>query len=237
MVDKPTPLADPQVNALLRFIGYGNLSADVWFLGMEEAGATDEHLRIRSAFAPVEDCAEAHRKLGITKHQEGKRSIQKTWRGMCWVMLELAGYVPTTELIRTYQATQLGRPGSDSLLLELMPIPKPNTSSGWDYKQIMPQFASEQHYFETVLPTRMAQIKALISEHVPKVVVCYGKAYWDIYRSMFDNVIFVPDGPFLVSRASPSLIVLTPHFRVKEMNGQLPVLTEIIRSSRGLIND
>ena len=31
-------LSDNELDHLLNFIGYGTLDADVWFLGMEEAG-------------------------------------------------------------------------------------------------------------------------------------------------------------------------------------------------------
>jgi hypothetical protein len=33
-----TVLTDTELEHLLNFIGYGKLSADVWFLGMEEGG-------------------------------------------------------------------------------------------------------------------------------------------------------------------------------------------------------
>jgi len=38
------PLTDAQLNHLLAFIGYGSLQADVWFVGMEEGGGSDDVL-------------------------------------------------------------------------------------------------------------------------------------------------------------------------------------------------
>ena len=35
------PLTDAELDQLLDFIGYGSLDADVWFLGMEEAGGDE----------------------------------------------------------------------------------------------------------------------------------------------------------------------------------------------------
>ena len=98
------PFTDKEMKHLTNFIGYGELSADVWFLGMEEAGGGEKNLRDRLAFRPIEDCAEAHKLLGITHLHWGKRRIQPTWRGMCYVMLALAGQSTDRESIRAYQA-------------------------------------------------------------------------------------------------------------------------------------
>jgi hypothetical protein len=35
------PVTDSELSHLLNFIGYGTLDADVWFLGMEEAGGDE----------------------------------------------------------------------------------------------------------------------------------------------------------------------------------------------------
>jgi hypothetical protein len=78
------PLTDEQLDYLLDFIGYGTLAADVWFLGMEEAGGGEDNIHTRLNFRTVEDCAKAHKLLGVTKLHWGKRIIQPTWRGMCY---------------------------------------------------------------------------------------------------------------------------------------------------------
>ena len=85
------PLTDSEIEHLLEFIGYGTLDADVWFLGMEEAGGGEENIRTRLRFRPVEDNAEAHKMLGVTHLHWGRRKIQRTWRGMCHIMLRLEG--------------------------------------------------------------------------------------------------------------------------------------------------
>ncbi len=40
-----SPLTDSELDHLLNFIGYGTLDADVWFLGMEEAGGGEANIR------------------------------------------------------------------------------------------------------------------------------------------------------------------------------------------------
>jgi hypothetical protein len=92
-------------------------------------------------------------------------------------MLRLEGREPTRENIRNYQAEKLGRFDGNTLLTELMPIPKPKVKR-WDYSELIPQFASREEYYRTVKPRR-------IKEHRPKVAVCYGKAFWGDYRQLF----------------------------------------------------
>jgi len=72
-----TRLTDQELFHLLEFIGYGTLDADVWFLGMEEAGGGEDNLRKRLKFKRVEDCAEGHKILGIEKHRWGSSENQK----------------------------------------------------------------------------------------------------------------------------------------------------------------
>lgn len=110
------PLTDREIEKLFDFVGYGTLDADVWFLGMEEAGGGEDNIRTRVDFEPVEDCAAAHQKLGVLELHTGKRKIQRTWRGMCYIMLALEGKEPHTEEIRSYQAEHLGRFGGNTLL-------------------------------------------------------------------------------------------------------------------------
>jgi hypothetical protein len=69
-------LQNEELEHLLDFVGYGRLDAPVWFLGMEEAGGGEQNIRTRLKFRTVEDCAEAHRTLGIIHRHWGKRVIQ-----------------------------------------------------------------------------------------------------------------------------------------------------------------
>lgn len=96
-----TSITDSELEHLLNFIGYGKLNADVWFLGMEEAGGGEANIRARLKFHKVEDCAQAHKFLGITKHHAGKKVIQRTWWGMCYIMLRLPEKLPTGKAFAT----------------------------------------------------------------------------------------------------------------------------------------
>ena len=157
-------LTDTELDILLNFVGYGRFDAKVWFIGMEEAGGGEDNIRKRLLFRQVEDCAEAHKILGIPKHHWGKKIIQPTWRGMCYVMLRLEGKAANRESIRNYQADSLGRSNGSTLLCELMPIPKPNIG-GWGYEDLIPQFKSRKDYYKVVKPMRIELLRNLIDEN------------------------------------------------------------------------
>ena len=59
---------------MLNFVGYGRFDAKVWFIGMEEAGGGEDNIRKRLLFRQVEDCAEAHKILGITQTSLGQEN-------------------------------------------------------------------------------------------------------------------------------------------------------------------
>lgn len=227
----PTPITDRELDNLLKFIGYGSLDASTWFLGKEEAGAGEEALRIRASFQAVEDCAEAHKKLGIEKHHWGRKVLQPTWRGMCYIMLALQGQDPTREVIRNYQADFLGRRHGSTLLMELMPIPRPK-AEGWRYGQFIPQFADEREYFEIFKPRRIACLHDLIAERKPEVVIGYGKDYWSDFEELFDGIEFLMEDELRVGANDNTVVILTRHFTSKEMNGKLDSVVSLIQSER-----
>lgn len=227
------PLSQKQLDHLLKFVGYGSLNADVWFLGMEEAGGGEANIRTRLKLRTVEDCAEAHRMLGVTKLHWGKRVIQRTWRGMCYIMLRLDHREPTRSNIRQYQAECLGRSHGKTLLTELMPIPKPKMNE-WGYEKLIPQFSSAREYYRAVKPQRVGYLQQLITTNKPKVIIGYGKGFWSAYRELFDGHRFVQDGQFEVAMNETTLLILTPHFTARTMNGKFDDVVSIIREHRAL---
>jgi len=227
-----TALTDAELEHLLNFIGYGKLNAEFWFIGMEEAGGGEENIRSRLKFRKMEDCANAHQILGITKHHTGRKVIQSTWRGMCYIMLLLEGKPVDRESIRNYQADYLGRFLGNSLLCELMPIPKPGIGS-WGYENLIPQFNSANEYYQIVKPRRIKYLRGLIHEYSPKVVICYGKgsenSYWQSYSRLFPDLTFSPNGQFSVGTNRQTIVVLTDHFTSRTMNGKFDEVASILK--------
>lgn len=220
-------ITDAELAHLLSFIGYGSLTADVWFLGMEEAGGGEANIRARLQFQAVEDNAEAHKLLGVTKLHWGKRVIQRTWRGMCYIMLRLDNREPLRENIRNYQAEQLGRTHGNTLLTELMPIPKPKVSR-WEYEELIPQYGSRKDYYRLVKPQRINYLRQLVKEHKPSVVIGYGKSFWSSYKELFPNHNFQTQNIFEVAFNRGTLVVLTSHFTARTMNGKFDDIVSII---------
>ena len=229
---KSRRLTAEELNRLLNFVGYGRAEADVWFLGMEEAGGGEDNLRARLQFEPIEDLARAHRILGITKHHTGRRVIQRTWRGMCYIMLKLEGQPTGTEHIRQYQAERLGRFQGNTLLCELMPIPKPKMKV-WGYKGLIPQFHSAAEYYEVVKPQRISLLRQMLQKHRPKVVVGYGKTHWNAYQALFPGLEFESKEGFLVGGSQEQLAVMTPHLTARQMNGRLDAVVSLIHRYLG----
>ena len=223
-----TPISNDQLNHLLKFVGYGRLDADIWFLGMEEAGGGEENIKARLSFRQTEDNAEAHKILGITKHHWGKRIIQRTWRGMCYIMLQLENTEPTTENVRNYQAEKLGRFDGNTLLCELMPIPKPKISQ-WGYEELLPQFSSREDYYLKTKPDRIKILKGLLAKHEPKAIVAYGKGYWPDYKELFEDTDFIQKDQFQVGKHKGTNIVLVDHFTSRTMNNKLGEVVSLIR--------
>jgi len=144
-------------------------------------------------------------------------------------MLRLEGIEPTRENIRNYQAEKLGRFGGNTLLTELMPIPKPKVKR-WDYTELIPQFASKEDYYRTVKPRRIKYLQALIKKHRPRVIVCYGKAFWGDYRQLFEGGAFKQECQFQTTAFENMLVVLTSHFAARSMNGRFDeVASSIMR--------
>ena len=200
---------------------------------MEEAGGGETNIRTRLHFRRVEDNAEAHKLLGVTHLHWGKRKIQRTWRGMCYIMLRLEDQEPTRENIRQYQAEKLGRFGGNTLLTELMPIPKPKISR-WGYEELIPQFSSRADYYETVKPQRVKLLRQLIVEHKPRVLIGYGKGFWAEYKALFDSMPFAANGQFQVAFDGTTLVILTGHFTARSMNGKFDDIVSIIDAAGAL---
>jgi len=207
-------LSSREKTKLLRFIGYGNLAAPVWFIGMEERGHGEERLVRRLQFKRVEDLARAHCILGISKHHYPPFVLQRTWRTMCEIMLRLADISPTMENLKTYQASYLGRFGSATLLTELLPIPAPGHHK-WEYGSL---FGDRVKYEEEVQPKRMEMLCRLISKHKPSLVICYGRTDWKYYEKLFPEAQWEESAPFRIGRARGMRVFLTPHFVPHQMS-------------------
>jgi len=201
------------------FVGFGNQKPRVLFLGMEEGLARDADLladlRLRSRYDSYMDLAEAQTQLGGPAKYFGTfPKTQRTWRPMCHLMLRRAGVLhPTLTQRLRYQADALGRKNSESLLVELLPYPHPD-SGRWLYDKFE-RFKTRAAYETAILPQRMRLLRDIITEHPPEIIVAYGKGNWGLYKQLINIASWTADAPFEFTDAGGTRVVLVPHLAKK----------------------
>jgi hypothetical protein len=108
-----TRFTQKQLIKLLDFVGYGNLNAPIWCIGLEERASDLRRLKARLKFTPIMDLKRALHILGIHYYHAPPYKLQPTWKTMCRIVLTLKGVEPTRKELRDYQA--LGHPISNHL--------------------------------------------------------------------------------------------------------------------------
>lgn len=169
------------------FYGYGNLNAPFWFIGMEEGGGSSvreintriETWRNRGS-KEVEDLFEYHCAIGITQFFGRKAKLQTTWNKIIRVVLSAQEQNVDTDKVRDYQNRLLARKNGETCILELLPLPSPNSTS-WLYKDCsqLDFLRSREEYRRQVTRFRIPAIRNKVLEHKPKAVVFYGISYKD----------------------------------------------------------
>ena len=177
------------------FFGYGNLDGPIWFIGMEEGGGgspTEIAARLNAwdkrGRKLIEDVAEYHIEFGATKlFNSNDAPIQRTWGKLIRSTLVGLGTIASKSEIQSYQSNHWGRHSGQTCLLELMPLPSPNTNE-WQYCQIskLDVLKDRATYFSALREPRANKIRQLIKLHSPKVVVFYGKSYEKIWFEICD---------------------------------------------------
>jgi hypothetical protein len=172
------------------FFGYGNLGAEVWFVGMEEAGGkTEAEVKGRleawgsRGRREIEDAAGFHQAAGMGNLFYGKGRVQPTWKGLIRTIFAIQGRNVTNEQMRSFQNYDLGRIPGCAAFLELMPLPSPN-SRVWYYGEgqgeplrpwtNIPYLEARPGYEAIMRAYRCARLRQLIEFHSPKAVVFYG---------------------------------------------------------------
>src|SRR5713226_7016665 len=88
------------------FYGYGNYDAKYWFVGMEEGGGNDFTEIVKRINAwdsrgrkELEDVAEYHKAIGITRLFDERPRLQTTWNKMIRILLSAEGQRVSTEIV------------------------------------------------------------------------------------------------------------------------------------------
>jgi len=183
------------------FYGYGNWNSPIWFVGIEENGGyskkeVEDRINSWQRFeTPLIDNKEHHLSLkneGITKlFTEGKR--QPTWWKLIRLKLNYEGESVTNEKIRDIQKNTWGQTNSNSLLIELFPLPSPSIKD-WKYNgwSDLDQLASRDKYFAYYSECRTNFIQNKIATHKPDLVIFYANKmikYWNkIIEGDFNSI-------------------------------------------------
>ena len=111
-----------------------------------------------------------------------------------------------------------------------MPIPKSKLSD-WGYEALIPQFSSREDYYARIMPKRIKYLKDLISKYQPRVVICYGKAYWEDFKTLFPEANFKKNDLFEIAYSNRTLAILTDHFTARSMNNKFSLVSSIIQNA------
>lgn len=202
------------------FFGYGSFAADYWFIGMEEGLGEEinevyKRLDIWDELGKPEltDMADFYKRLGKGEFFNHPVKVQKTWSRLSRLALAFRGKDVNENSVKNHQGFQLGRKGKDTCLLELMPLPSPNTAE-WHYNMWsdIPYLKNRESYDEACLPFRTANLHRLINEHHPKVVIFYGKTRVKEWRHVAGSDIgFKQQDEFEVSISNTTLFLIIQH--------------------------
>ena len=226
MIDDGSGSVPLRIDPVLGFQGYGNPAGRFWFVGMEEHGAKTEadielELEWRSAFRPIEDLIAVHeqwdrefRARASDRRPFDPRRLIPTWGTMSKLVLRLSGCSEWEDLetVRDYQSKRLGRLDGETFLTELLPLPAPNSR---DWPELYHGFFPDRDaYVGAVVSERIRRLRALLDQHQPEYVFCYGKVNWKRYREVFKpaDVQAILGGRMEVGRVGTSTTVLTPFF-------------------------
>jgi hypothetical protein len=186
-------LSTEEIGVIVNFLGYGHLSAPVWFIGIEEGlGKMDsddaiKNLKARGRFENPMDLLKAHLKL-----QEGGKPIDietkppstQVWQWMAKIMRAYNGQKDWRNLTsaKEYIRFRLGRYDGETFLTELSPIPAGNASD----KEWMKLFRKLDPELDGKIKQRKYELQRLLEENSPTLVICYGSKRADEFARLLD---------------------------------------------------
>lgn len=191
-VTRQNRLDDTILGSFMRsFMGYGNLDADFWFIGMEEGGGgnVSEVARRLSCWdqrgrRALEDLRGFHEAFG--EHRWfAHRKLQPTWSRLIRVLLCATQRPHDQDAVRAYQVDNLGRESGETTLLELLPLPSPSADQ-WQYRDWsrIPELSSREAYRDALLKPRLGSLNRLLIECRPRAVVFYGQTYRPYWKAL-----------------------------------------------------
>jgi hypothetical protein len=182
-------LSKDEIRRIANFLGYGNSSATLWFIGIEEGlGNMNDvdaclNLKARGSFESVMDLHKAHLLLrengqfiNIEQNPpKGSKSGQNTrvWQWMSKIARAYEGnddWIDVT-LAKNHIGCCLGRSNRDTFLTELSPIPERDGNNRcW-----ISQLEKRDPKFHDYIMQRRDELKESIRKHSKSKIICYGR--------------------------------------------------------------
>jgi len=227
-----------------KFLGYGNINAPIWFIGMEPSAPNSTELVkkffdvwVKRGSPDIDDVRDSHLQIDKNHYSElflGKIKYQKTWGGLIKILFALNGKKDfTTDDVKQYQSDKLGRLNSDHCLLELLPLPSPNNTAGKLEKLYSNFINTRKEYEKKYLPSRVLKIKSLIKFKKPKLILFYGFKYLSNFEQIsgvrFELTRIAKDKKLFYKKADNILYMLIPQPSQGVTNEYLSKVGEIAK--------
>jgi len=161
-----------------KFFGYGNWSAKVWFIGIEEAGGKSEseikqrlHIWHQRGRLELENVREFYTALNNSHDWHGDNAVlQPTWAGLIRLLLLARDEEDSDQNILQYQRKHMG----ENCFAELLALPSPDTRT-WHYADWtdVDWLQSRVGCLDRTTPDRISTLKQRIQASNPKAVIFY----------------------------------------------------------------
>ena len=177
-----------------KFLGYGNIKAPIWFIGMEP-GSPDNKKLLEKFFnvwadrnkPAIDDVKASHLQIGhshYTRFFEKPVIYERTWGGLIKILFAIDGNNEfTIEDVKKYQRDKFGQLNSNHCILELFALPAKNIKAQYWDKHYRKHFnITKAEFFNKQLKNRISILKNLIIKNKPKSIIFYGtsyKNYWE----------------------------------------------------------
>lgn len=211
----PRELIENRIN---NFLGYGNINSDIWFVCMEEGfGGTQEDLKLRLNVTKDKTVIDIQNDMmDVPDHMryfvDGHPPIQRTWSKMIIMLLTFDSEGVSTEDIRKYQRTKLGRLIGNHCILDFMPLPSCSTNEeDWSYKDFGIDYLENRSiYLQEIMPIRVKLFQKHIKEQRPKNVIFCSRTYLPRWSEIAGCEFKEMDNLYFCRRSGINYFV-TPH--------------------------
>jgi hypothetical protein len=175
-------LSIEEVENIIGFLGYGNPTGSLWFIGIEEGlGGADSaeavhNLKARGTFPAVMDLRDAHhtrlRENGTLINFDARPPLTPVWQWAAKIVRAYEGNDDWRDVssANEYVRYHLGRSDGTTFLTELSPIPSDNAAN----KAWFEAFNRLDDQLSKRLTKRREGLLELLENSSPRMVICYG---------------------------------------------------------------